>query len=105
MKEQGLSYLANFHYEILFDWTAYRRVVDPKTVDWKLVALGQSDISVRQLPGPWNAMGNMKFEIPNDYGIYLHDTPTRELFATAARRSAMAASGSRTIVALQLGCS
>ena len=26
-------------------------------------------------------MGNMKFEMPNDYGIYLHDTPNKELFA------------------------
>jgi len=36
---------------------------------------------VRQLPGPWNSMGEMKFEMPNDYGIYLHDTPHKELFA------------------------
>jgi murein L,D-transpeptidase YcbB/YkuD len=35
---------------------------------------------VRQLPGPWNSMGEMKFEMPNDYGIYLHDTPTKEKF-------------------------
>ena len=26
-------------------------------------------------------MGNMKFEMPNDFGIYLHDTPQKELFA------------------------
>jgi murein L,D-transpeptidase YcbB/YkuD len=30
-------------------------------------------------------MGNMKFEMPNDYGIYLHDTPNKELFATNER--------------------
>ncbi len=28
-------------------------------------------------------MGNMKFEMPNDYGIYLHDTPVKENFAKA----------------------
>ncbi len=36
---------------------------------------------VRQQPGPWNSMGKMKFEMPNDYGIYLHDTPLKEKFA------------------------
>jgi murein L,D-transpeptidase YcbB/YkuD len=30
-------------------------------------------------------MGAMKFEMPNDYGIYLHDTPHKELFAQDAR--------------------
>jgi murein L,D-transpeptidase YcbB/YkuD len=44
-------------------------------------ANGKSPILVRQLPGPWNSMGAMKFEMPNDFGIYLHDTPHKELFA------------------------
>jgi L,D-transpeptidase YcbB len=81
--EQGLSYLKDFHYEVLSDWTANGRVVDPKTVNWKAIASGKREptILVRQLPGPWNSMGNMKFEMPNDYGIYLHDTPHKELFA------------------------
>ena len=30
-------------------------------------------------------MGKMKFEMPNDYGIYLHDTPHKELFAKSDR--------------------
>ena len=81
VNEQGLSYLKDFHYEVLSDWSANRQLLDPQTVNWKQVALGKSDISVRQLPGPWNSMGNMKFEMPNDYGIYLHDTPNKELFA------------------------
>jgi len=82
---QGTQYLTNFHYEVLSDWSANPSLVDPKTVDWKQVAKGRSGILVRQLPGPWNSMGNMKFEMPNDYGIYLHDTPHKELFAENAR--------------------
>ncbi|WP_310468613.1 L,D-transpeptidase family protein [Sphingomonas sp.] len=78
---QGLSYLKDFHYEVLSDWTANAKLVDPKTINWKRVAQGKSPILVRQLPGPWNSMGEMKFEMPNDYGIYLHDTPHKELFA------------------------
>ena len=36
-------------------------------------------LRVRQLPGPVNFMGKVKFEFPNDFGIYLHDTPDKEL--------------------------
>ena len=66
-------------------WTPSARPVDPKKVNWKQVAAGKSDILVRQLPGPWNSMGAMKFEMPNDFGIYLHDTPHKELFAKEDR--------------------
>ncbi|MEO6153936.1 MAG: L,D-transpeptidase family protein [Croceibacterium sp.] len=83
--EQGLSYLDNFHYEVLNDWTVTSLPADPKTINWKQVATGQSEIRVRQLPGPWNSMGAMKFEMPNDFGIYLHDTPHKELFAQNER--------------------
>ena len=85
--EQGLSYLDDFHYEVLSDWTVNARVIDPSTVNWKAIASGKQapTVLVRQLPGPWNSMGEMKFEMPNDFGIYLHDTPHKELFAEAER--------------------
>jgi murein L,D-transpeptidase YcbB/YkuD len=79
--EQGLSYLENFHYEVLADWRVNAPKADPRSINWKQVAAGQREVRVRQLPGPWNSMGEMKFEMPNDFGIYLHDTPHKELFA------------------------
>lgn len=85
IKEQGLSYLKDFHYEVLSDWGANAQVVDPKTINWRAVAAGKQTPMVRQMPGPWNSMGNMKFEMPNDFGIYLHDTPHKELFAQDER--------------------
>ena len=85
VREQGVSYLKNFHYEVLSDWSGNGRLVDPKTINWRQVSAGKSGILVRQKPGPWNSMGAMKFEMPNDYGIYLHDTPTKELFAKEQR--------------------
>jgi len=85
--EQGLSYLDSFHYEVLANWSPGAPVVDPKTVNWKQIASGKKEpaVLVRQLPGPWNSMGDMKFEMPNDYGIYMHDTPHKELFAEENR--------------------
>jgi murein L,D-transpeptidase YcbB/YkuD len=40
---------------------------------------------VRQRPGPKNALGFVKFLFPNDYNIYLHDTPNHELFQKDVR--------------------
>ena len=87
IKEQGLGYLKDFHYEVLSDWTVNAHPIDPAVVDWKAIASGKKapTVLVRQLPGPWNSMGAMKFEMPNDYGIYLHDTPHKELFASQDR--------------------
>ena len=82
---QGLSYLKDFHYEVLSDWGPSAVKLDPADVDWKKVAAGKSNILVRQLPGPWNSMGEMKFETPNEFGIFLHDTPRKELFSETNR--------------------
>jgi murein L,D-transpeptidase YcbB/YkuD len=42
-------------------------------------------VSVRQPPGPRNALGRVKIEMPNQYAIYLHDTPSQALFGRPAR--------------------
>src|SRR5216683_2758492 len=41
--------------------------------------------SLQQLPGAGNALGRVKFEMPNIYDIYLHDTPSRPLFRRVSR--------------------
>ncbi len=40
---------------------------------------------IRQKPGPNNALGRVKFLFPNNFSIYLHDTPNRNLFAQTNR--------------------
>jgi len=41
--------------------------------------------AMRQPPGPRNALGVVKFMFPNVYNIYLHDTPSRDLFGREVR--------------------
>ena len=41
--------------------------------------------TVRQKPGPWNALGKVKFLFPNNFHIYLHDTPSKGLFGEQQR--------------------
>jgi murein L,D-transpeptidase YcbB/YkuD len=83
--KQGTSYIRNYNYEVLTGSGNAVVPIDPRNVDWNAVAQGRERVLVRQLPGPWNSMGEIKFETPNDYGIYLHDTPGKALFAKADR--------------------
>jgi murein L,D-transpeptidase YcbB/YkuD len=50
-----------------------------------IAAIGTNGIRVRQTPGAQNALGTMKFLLPNEQGIYLHDTPTRATFSRERR--------------------
>jgi murein L,D-transpeptidase YcbB/YkuD len=45
----------------------------------------EEDGEITQLPGPTNALGMLKFELPNPFDVYLHDTPTKRTFHGADR--------------------
>jgi len=83
--KEGVKYLKPRGYEVMSDWTENATVLAPEAVDWKAVAAGKTQIRVRQLPGPQNSMGKMKFPFPSGQDIYLHDTPQRDYFALARR--------------------
>ena len=82
---QGPGVLKAKRFEILSDWSDTAHAMNPADVDWQAAADGKIDLRVRQLPGPGNAMGRMKFMFPNDKGVYLHDTPEKALFAKEER--------------------
>ena len=82
---EGLGYLKKHGYVLLSDWGAEPQPIDPSMVDWQAVADGRIQVRVRQNPGPYNAMGRMKFMFPNSEGVYLHDTPDKQLLNEAAR--------------------
>ena len=83
--KQGLTYLKERRYEVLSDWSDEASALDPATIDWPAVAQGRTVIRVRQLPGGGNSMGDVKYMMPNDFGIYLHDTPNKAVFAAEDR--------------------
>jgi murein L,D-transpeptidase YcbB/YkuD len=55
--------------------------LDPSSVDWS----NPRGIHLRQDAGPDSSLGQVAIRFPNDYAIYLHDTPHRELFAKTVR--------------------
>lgn len=72
--------------EVVDGWGDDAPVIDSSTVDWQAVREGRSGtIRIRQKPGAQNALGKVKFMFPNDYSVYLHDTPAQSLFARAER--------------------
>jgi len=79
--DKGLGYLKTQGYQVLPADPSDNRLLDPASVDWQAVADGTLRVRVRELPGPANSMGHVKFGFPNAYDIYLHDTPVKELFA------------------------
>lgn len=77
--------LANRHfitqqgYEIVSDWHS-EKVIDPTRINWRLLTAENFPYKLRQKPGKKNALGLYKFNTPNRYAIYLHDTPAKHLF-------------------------
>ncbi len=55
-------------------------VVDQASIDWSKYSAGNLPYTLRQEPGPNNALGQIKFIFPNPHLVYLHDTPSRSLF-------------------------
>ena len=80
----GEGYLKKGGYEVVSDWNG-TQALPPSSIDWKGVAAGTVQVKIRQLPGPTNGMGKMKFNFANPEGIYLHDTPNKALFAQSNR--------------------
>lgn len=59
--------------------------VNPRNIDFRQFTASNFPFSLKQAPGPRNALGRVKFMFPNPWNIYLHDTPARSLFAREVR--------------------
>jgi murein L,D-transpeptidase YcbB/YkuD len=78
------AYLAKNNIEILDVSRSGGTPVDYSRVDWD-DAEQLKHLAFRQRPGPGNALGHVKFLFPNEFDVYLHDTPADALFARPGR--------------------
>ena len=72
------AYLSRNRYELVRDG----EVIPPWPENIAAISHG---VRVRQTPGPHNALGGVKFVMPNDFQVYLHDTPTKAFFERTRR--------------------
>jgi L,D-transpeptidase YcbB len=70
------SYLSRMHMEVL---DGRDHPIDPAAVDWS--GSRTPNFTVRQQNGNWNALGQVKIDMPNPYSVYMHDTNQRNLFS------------------------
>ena len=78
--KRNSNYLSKNNMELLLGNT----IIDPSTVNWNKYT-SSIPYSIRQKPGDDNALGKMKFIFPNNFSIYLHDTPSRSIFNESKR--------------------
>ncbi|WP_046791633.1 L,D-transpeptidase [Tatumella morbirosei] len=74
------SYLEKHGFTLFSGWSADSVVVNPETINWTMVNPATFPYRIRQSPGPQNALGRYKFNMPSSDAIYLHDTPNHMLF-------------------------
>ncbi len=74
-----------FAYAADFDVFINGKLASWGGIDWQAYGPGKFPFTFRQHPGPKNALGKVKFMLPNQHNIYLHDTPAKDKFLATAR--------------------
>ncbi|MCH7414228.1 L,D-transpeptidase family protein [Belliella sp. R4-6] len=79
--KKNKSYLTEKKMEII---AGSGEVVKMNTINWN-AEIEEFPYRIRQKPGGDNSLGLVKFMFPNEYNIYIHDTPARNLFSLESR--------------------
>lgn len=79
------AYLTKNHMMVHYMRAREPILVEATSVDWSAVEVDTFGFLLRQQGGEGNPLGRMKFMCPNEYDVYLHDTPTRSHFAAVER--------------------
>jgi murein L,D-transpeptidase YcbB/YkuD len=75
------NYFYDQHFNVMRDWKS--PPLDPASVDWTSPEV--VSYKFRQDPGPQNALGLVRINMPNKHSVYMHDTPLKRLFGQSAR--------------------
>jgi murein L,D-transpeptidase YcbB/YkuD len=79
-------YLVERHVRLFSGWNEDANELVSTAVEWDQVTSRQiSAYKLRQDPGPWNALGKVKFVFPNKYSVYMHGTPEQGYFGRKER--------------------
>ena len=70
---------------VLAGWGENAAEINPYQVNWASYSARNFPFKLRQDPGNGNALGRIKFMFPNEFNVYIHDTPSKSLFARNVR--------------------
>jgi murein L,D-transpeptidase YcbB/YkuD len=76
------AYIENGNYQILNN---EGKIIDPYSINWKSLNANYFPYLIRQSTGCDNALGLLKLNFENPFGVYLHDTPNKTLFSKKNR--------------------
>lgn len=80
--KQDPSFFDKGNYQLL---DSEGNIVQPSNVDWSAVHIGNFRYTLVQRPGCSNELGQIKFVFPNEFSVFMHDTPAKWLFTKAKR--------------------
>lgn len=83
--QEDPAYLTRQNIRVYENWMADAAELNPDAIDWRLINANHFPYKLRQEPVAGNALGQVKFMFPNKLNVYLHDTPSKELFAREQR--------------------
>jgi murein L,D-transpeptidase YcbB/YkuD len=81
--QKDRDYIAKKGFEVIMP--GGQVVTSGAITDEVLAQLRSGKLEVRQKPGATNALGLVKLMFPNEYNVYLHDTPSPQLFSQTRR--------------------
>ncbi|MFZ7125470.1 MAG: L,D-transpeptidase family protein [Desulfobacterales bacterium] len=83
--QKNPDYLIRQNFRVFDGWGKNARELNPDAIDWSSFSGSYFPFRLRQEPAPHNALGRVKFMFPNDLSVYIHDTPTKNLFNEPSR--------------------
>ncbi|MFD2512272.1 murein L,D-transpeptidase [Pontibacter locisalis] len=83
--QKNINWLETQNMEMVTTFGPNAKRVPVSRVNWNTMTRNNFKYRIRQRPGPQNSLGKVKFMFPNEYSVYLHDTPADHLFSEADR--------------------
>ncbi|MCB2170036.1 MAG: L,D-transpeptidase family protein [Deltaproteobacteria bacterium] len=83
--QENPSYLVRQNFRVFDSWDKDARELNPFTINWASLSEDHFPFRLRQEPSAHNALGRVKFMFPNELSVYIHDTPSKNLFKRSSR--------------------
>lgn len=84
-QQKDPDYFSRNQFRVFHNENGHKIEINPDSIDWHTVKPHYFPYSLVQAPGERNALGRLKFILPNPWRIYLHDTPSKSLFKQTQR--------------------